>query len=228
MHFTYLALILFTISYPLFKSFEDKLQYHKKWRFLFPGILLSGSFFICWDILFTQMGVWSFNNDYILGFKIAGLPMEEWLFFLVTPFSCLFIYEVMNYFVKKDVLGKAAPIISLLLIILLGAAAIYFHDRIYTLVVCSFLAVFLFIHQYMLRSAYLGRFYLAWAVCMLPFLIVNGILTYLPVVSYNSLAIMNLRIVSIPIEDLFYGMLNILQVLTVYEMLQKKKKNAAA
>src|ERR1700741_1031957 len=98
-HYTYLALILFTLSYPLFKSFEDKIRFASKWKFLFPGILASAAFFITWDILFTKYGIWSFNPDYVLGLFILRLPIEEWLFFIVVPFSCIFIYEVMNYFV---------------------------------------------------------------------------------------------------------------------------------
>lgn len=228
MHYTYFCLLLFTLSYPLFKSFEDKIQYHKNWKFLFPGILLSAAFFISWDILFTHLGVWHFNPDYIVGIFILNLPVEEWLFFLIVPFSCIFIYEVMNYFVKKDVWGSAARYINIVFIVLLSALAIIFHDRLYTVTVCSFLSIFLILHQYVFRSTYMGRFYVAYAVCIIPFLLVNGVLTALPVVSYSNPEILGLRIYSIPLEDLFYGMLNILQVLTVYEWLKKKSSSAKA
>lgn len=219
--FSYLALILFTVSYPLFKSFEDKLKYHRKWKFLFPGIFISAAFFIIWDVVFTEMGIWNFNSSYILGITFLNLPIEEWLFFLVTPFACVFIYEVMNYFVKSDVWGKASKTITLVLVIVLLLLALFFHDRLYTFVVCSLLAIFLLFIQFALRAPFMGRFYVAWAVCTVPFLLVNGLLTYLPVVSYNSNAILNFRIFTIPLEDLFYGMLNFLQVLTIYELLQK-------
>lgn len=222
MHFTYLALLLFTLSYPLYKSFEEKIRFHTKFRFLFPGILLSAAFFILWDIRFTQMGVWQFHDEFILGWKIAGLPIEEWLFFLITPFSCMFIYEVMLYFVKNDPWKKAAPILNLSMILVLSGLAVVYHDRIYTLVICTLVALFLFIHQFLLRSSYLGNFYLAWAVCILPFLLVNGVLTSMPVVTYAAGDIIGFRIFTIPIEDLFYGMLNILQVLTIYETLKQK------
>lgn len=222
MHYIYLCLLLFSLSYPLFKSFEDKIQFHKNWKFLFPGILASAAFFIIWDVVFTHLGVWKFNPDYVLGIFIINLPIEEWLFFLIIPFSCMFIYEVMNYFVKKDVWGPAARYINNTLILLLSALAIIYHDRLYTVTVCSLLSIFLILHQHIFRSTYMGRFYVAFAVCIVPFLLVNGVLTAMPVVIYNNPETLGLRIYTIPVEDLFYGMLNILQVLTVYEWLKNK------
>jgi lycopene cyclase domain-containing protein len=221
-HFIYLGLILFTISYPLYKSFEDKVHFVSKWKYLFPGIITSGIFFIIWDILFVKMGMWQFNHDYILGIFIGNLPLEEWLFFLVTPFSCLFIYEVMNYFVKRDVLASSVKYINLALIVILALLAIFNTERTYTVVVCSFLAIFLAFHQFVIRSTYLGRFYIAWAVCIIPFLLVNGVLTAMPVVTYSNPNILPFRIYTIPLEDMFYGMLNILQVLTIYEWLRSR------
>jgi lycopene cyclase domain-containing protein len=220
--YVYLALLIFTLSYPLYKSFEDKIRFHRNWRFLFPGILASAVFFISWDILFTSMGIWEFNPRYILGIFIANLPLEEWLFFLVVPFSCIFIYEVMNYFVKRDVLQPYLLTINILLVGILLVLAAVFHDRLYTVIVCTLLAAFILIHQFIIRSSYLGRFYIAWLVCIIPFLLVNGVLTAMPVVIYDNLEICNFRIYTIPVEDLFYGMLNILQVLTVYEWLRSR------
>lgn len=224
MHYIYILLILFTISYPLFKSFEDKIQFHTKWKFLFPGIFISAIFFLVWDVWFTKIGVWQFNPHYILGFYILNLPIEEWMFFLVTPFSCVFIYEVMNYFVKKDVLAKQSGYITNILAITLLIIAIIFHNRSYTFTAFLLLSIFLFTHQYILRSNYLGRFYIAWAVCIIPFLIVNGILTAMPVVIYSNPETLGIRIFTIPVEDVFYGMLNILQVITIYEWLRQKTK----
>lgn len=223
MHFTYTLLLLFTISYPLFKSFEDKIRFYKKWKYLFPAIIISAIIFIAWDIWFTRIGIWRFNTDTVLGWFICGLPVEEWLFFFITPFSCIFIYEVMNYFVKKDVLGNAAKYINFILASALLIVAIIYHDRLYTFIDFLALSIFLFIHQFIIRSNYLGRFYITWAICIVPFLIVNGVITGLPIVIYNNLENLNIRIYCIPLEDMFYGMLNTFLVVTIYEYLKQKR-----
>ena len=68
---------------------------------LLPSIVLMMLIFIPWDIWFTDWSVWQFNSDYIFGVKIFQLPIEEWMFFIIVPFSCVFIHEVLNYFLIK-------------------------------------------------------------------------------------------------------------------------------
>ncbi len=224
MHYAYFLILAFTLSYPLFKSFEDKIQFYKKWNSLFPAIIISAILFIAWDVWFTKMGVWSFNLEYVSSLFILGLPIEEWLFFFITPFACVFIHEVLNHFVKKDVLAKSVKYINTILALTLITVAIINYNRIYTFFDFMLLGIFLFIHQYLLKSTYLSRFYLTWLVCIIPFLLVNGFITGLPIVIYNNLYNLNIRIYCIPLEDMFYGMLNILLVITIYEYLKQKKK----
>ncbi|MBA3707186.1 MAG: carotenoid biosynthesis protein, partial [Bacteroidetes bacterium] len=65
-HYTYFLLIIFTIFYPLLKSFENKIKFADKWKFLFPAIIINGIIFIVWDIWFTSVGIWKFNPDYVI------------------------------------------------------------------------------------------------------------------------------------------------------------------
>src|ERR1700761_1345965 len=92
-HYTYLLIDLLTLLFPLLLSFDKKVAFYKTWKYLWRGVLLTGIFFIVWDVLFTRLGVWSFNDAYILGIRIGGLPIEEWLFFIVVPYACAFIYS---------------------------------------------------------------------------------------------------------------------------------------
>ena len=221
MHYTYLLTLLFTLSYPLFKSFENKISFSGKWKFLFPAILISAGIFIAWDIWFTTTGVWGFDPGFVIGFYIFKLPIEEWLFFFIVPYSCVFIYEVMNYFVKKDLPNALTKIITIILISALLIIAATNIDKIYTAVTFIALASFLGLHLFILRSDYIGRFYIAWAVCTIPFLIINGFLTS-TVLIYDNMKNLNIRIYTIPLEDYFYGMLQILLVITVYEFFKRK------
>ena len=58
---------------------------------------------------------------------------------------------------------------------------------------------------------------------LIPFLIVNGFLTSIPVVLYNNAENLGIRIYTIPFEDMFYGMLLILMTIVVYENLKQKE-----
>ncbi|MDF2436187.1 MAG: lycopene cyclase domain protein [Bacteroidota bacterium] len=222
-HLTYVFVLLFTLSYPLYKSFEDKIAYHKKWKSLFPAILISALIFIAWDIWFTKIGIWSFNNEYLLGIYLLNLPIEEWLFFFIIPFSCVFIYEVMNYFMKEDLSPTLIKTITLGMVTGLLLVSAFNLDKFYTAVTFLSLAGFLLLHHFVFQTAYLGRYYIAWAVCIIPFLLVNGVLTAMPVLIYNNLENLNSRIYTIPIEDVFYGMLQFLLVITIYEFFKNRR-----
>jgi lycopene cyclase domain-containing protein len=68
---------------------------------------------------------------------------------------------------------------------------------------------------------------LTYLISILPFLIVNGILTGMftpsPIVWYNESHIIGWRIVTIPIEDLFYCFSMLLPVIWIHESLVKKQ-----
>jgi lycopene cyclase domain-containing protein len=90
--YLYLLLNLGSLSIPFFYSFNEKMQFIKQWKTVFLSIFLVAFFFIIWDIIFTKNGVWGFNPDYHLPFKIAGLPIDEMLFFICIPYASIFIH----------------------------------------------------------------------------------------------------------------------------------------
>ena len=99
--FTYLLIDIATILVPFIFSFHPKLNFHKTWKAYWPANICIAILFIGWDILYTKIGVWGFNENYICGIKLFNLPIEEVLFFVVVPFSCVFIYAcVKAYFAK--------------------------------------------------------------------------------------------------------------------------------
>ena len=82
----YLLINLCSISIPFLFSFHKRLEFHKSWPALWPALVITAAIFIVWDVWFTEMGIWSFNPDYLIGWNILGLPLEEWLFF-ISPTS---------------------------------------------------------------------------------------------------------------------------------------------
>lgn len=225
--YLYLLLNLLTVSFPLVRSFENRVQYYKKWYALFPSIILTGAFFLIWDHWFTVIGVWEFNPRYILGIYFFELPLEEWLFFLTVPFACVFIHEVLKYFVPKDVFSPVAKPITFVLIVLFLLIGLFNLDKWYTSVNFLVASAALLIHYFVFKTSVLGRFYLTYLVSLIPFLLVNGILTGSfieeQVVKYNDMENLSIRIFTIPIEDTVYSMTLLLMTISFYEMIRSKK-----
>jgi len=216
--YTYLLLLAGSIAIPLFRSFEPRIYFMRRWPALFTGILVMMAVFIPWDIVFTREGIWSFNHDYVTGIFLFGLPVEEWLFFVVISYCIVFTYEVLKYFFPGFVFPRTVMLLTLLLGVLLISIALFNTDRTYTFVV-MLLGGFLALLQPLIRSheKWLSHFFLTYLVILIPFFIVNGVLTAMPVVIYNNAENLGIRLFTIPLEDTVYllGMMFLVQM--VYE-----------
>lgn len=224
-NYLYLFLDLISISFPLAFSFYPSANFSKKWKYLWPSILITALIFISWDIAFTNRGVWGFNPKYILGIYFFNLPLEEVLFFVCIPYACVFLYEELNHFVGRDWLEELSPRISAGLCFFMMLIGILNIHRWYTSVTFIAASIFLAAVQWKWRRLSLSRFYFAFIIILIPFFIVNGILTGSfisePVVWYNPAEMLDIRIGTIPIEDVFYGMLLLLMNISLFEGLQK-------
>ncbi|TXK44461.1 lycopene cyclase domain-containing protein [Pontibacter qinzhouensis] len=221
--YIYLYLDIFTIFFPFLLSFDKKVAFYKNWPYLFPAILLNAVLFIIWDVLFTKAGIWGFNEAYLVGIYLFNLPLEEVLFFIVVPYACVFIYDVLNAYITKDLLQRSAKPVTYALVPVLVLLALLNAERLYTSITFGLLALLLLVHLRVFGTRILGRFYLMYLVHLVPFLLVNGVLTYLPIVWYNNDYNLGLRIVSIPVEDTMYSMLMLLLTISVYEKLRQRQ-----
>jgi lycopene cyclase domain-containing protein len=228
--YTYLLVNLASILFPFLFSFHPKSDFSKKWRHLWIAILIPGVIFLVWDEWFTQLGIWGFNESYLSGIYIGSLPIEEILFFICIPYACVFTYEALNYLVKSDFLDHSQSYISATLILGSALLAAANSNKWYTCTTFLGLALLVFALQFIWKVNFLGKFYFSYLFLLIPFFIVNGILTgsWLkePVVWYNDSENLQIRLGTIPLEDTFYGMLLILMNVSILEWLQGKRSTA--
>jgi lycopene cyclase domain-containing protein len=222
----YLLINIFTISVPLIRGFEPRIKFFSRWKGLSLGLISAGIPFIIWDILFTKYDIWGFNPRYLSGIELINLPIEEWLFFITVPIACIFIYEVLIYFIKQDILKSISYPISYLLAITFVVIGIYHNDLWYTAVTFTATGIFMLMILILVKPKFLGRFYMGYLVSFIPFLLVNGILTgsFIPeeIVWYNNAENLSIRIFTIPIEDSAYMLLLLLINISVYEWWKKR------
>ncbi|MES2827926.1 MAG: lycopene cyclase domain-containing protein [Bacteroidota bacterium] len=226
MKLTYLLVDFFTIIVPFLFSFHPRLKFYKTWKAFFPAVIITGVLFVVWDICFTRLAVWGFNPDYIIGLKVWNLPVEEVLFFLCIPYSCVFTYHCLTLLLKLQLSKRAGDYVTAFLVILGLFIGLFFWGRLYTASTALVMAGLLMFARFVLNVAWLGKFYVVYLVLMLPFCIVNGILTGTgldaPVVWYNEAHIIGYRIMTIPVEDVFYGLNLILLNLLIYNSLKAR------
>jgi len=217
------AALFFTVLF----SFLPNNKFYKNWRYLFPAMALTAAVFILWDILFTKMGVWGFNKDYLVGIYFVNLPIEEVLFFFCIPYACVFTYHSINILIKKEMSRKLQERITTLLTVSLFLVGLLNLGKWYTATTFIAMSLFLLFLRWFVKPDYLGRFFVAFLFILIPFFIINGILTGTgiknPVVWYNDAENLSIRMGTIPLEDTFYGMLLILMNVSIYEKLKTRR-----
>jgi len=226
--FTYLLVDLMCIIFPFAFSFHPKINFYRQLKYFLPPCLITATFFLVWDAIFTRAGIWSFNPTYVIGIYFFHLPLEEYLFFICVPYACVFTYYSVTSFFNLSAFGKVAKYISWILVLFLIIASLLQPAKLYTSVTFFFLSFFL-VFILLKKLSFLPSFYVTFIIILVPFFISNGILTGTglksPVVLYNNHYNSGIRILTIPFEDTFYGMLLILMNVTGFELLTNKNQN---
>lgn len=225
--YTYSMILFFTVIVCFIASFDGRVLFYRHFGAFLKAAIIVAIPFIAWDVWFTARSVWWFNTDYTLGLVMAGLPIEEWLFFICIPFSCVFTYFCFDKFFKLGWLSAFNNMIVYLSVIVCSVIALLHQDKIYTLVTAiATVGTLLYLH-FLARVEWIGKASFVFTVLMLGFFPVNGILTGTgldaPIVNYNPDGFLGIRLFTIPIEDAVYGYTQFLLVLYFFKRFQHEK-----
>lgn len=225
----YLLVDFFTIIIPLLFSFHPKIKFYKTAKAFFKAAIPVAVLFVIWDAFFTYWGVWSFNPQYLIGIYIFHLPVEEWLFFICIPFSCVFTYYCLDRFYNLSWKPKWESTFCIVLSVCLLLTGLLYHNRLYTSATFISTAFICLLLVFVIKVNWFGKAVSVYAVLLFPFLIVNGILTGTglqePVVRYNDAENLGIRLLTIPVEDIFYGFELFLLNLLLYLHFTNKSKS---
>jgi lycopene cyclase domain-containing protein len=104
-HLTYLAVLAGCLLGALWV--EPVLHVHvvRRWRRLAITLAVVVVIFGGWDVAAVTAGHWRYDPAQTLGVRLlAGLPLEELLFFLIVPFAAILGFEAV-----RAVRGSVAP-----------------------------------------------------------------------------------------------------------------------
>jgi lycopene cyclase domain-containing protein len=218
LNFEYLIFNLIVLSGPvLFGSLKCCYIWNHT-KELFIAILLPAIPFLLWDVFVTGTH-WKFNPEFVSGFKLINLPIEEILFFITVPFACLFTWEMIIR--RADQKYVNAVWLRLLLYAALPGGIYFFSlGKQYTGLTLTFVFLANIMDQLLnTRLLFDKRFYFYLLLIFIFTLIFNGYLTWRPVVTYGIEYQLNFRIITIPVEDFFYGISLLFMNTIIYKML---------
>jgi lycopene cyclase domain-containing protein len=220
MKYEYLLFNIIVIAVPLIFSFEKRVHYVSRWSMAVLASLIVMIPYIIWDAMVTGSHWW-FNEKYTLDFRLAGLPIGEWLFFITIPFACLFIWEILAYYLTNQIIAKLKFLRIFFLFGLPMGLFIYGTGKEYTALVLIFLGVAAVIDLVLKKDIFLQpRTYPYLAIVSGLILIFNGYLTFRPVVLYAPTYHLGFRFGTIPLEDFGYGYTLIILCTILFEKLK--------
>lgn len=221
----YLLLDIGVILFPVLLSFDKKVHYVSEWKYVLGAIFFIGLPFLIHDYCFTHMGIWGFNSTYLTGSYIGNLPIEEVLFFVVVPFSCVFIHQCCQAYFNHINFRRFNQLFYAVIFIYCGAIFFVGIGAWYSTMV-AVVAVWLWSFLVYNKEKY-PYLPIAFILSMIPFFMMNGVLTggmtVEPIVWYNNLENIGFRWWTIPAEDILYSFILIGGNIIVFNYLSKRK-----
>lgn len=207
-------------------SFDKKVHFYTYFKFISLGIAVNMLLFIPWDIWFTHKAYWGFNSTYLIGLNIFNLPLEEWLFFITVPFSCVFIHYVLKAYFSNPIKLKFTKSFWKYFSFVIFIIGFLSYKQMYTFVTFSITALVVYVlnKKY---SNFMNQFMFTYIVALIPFVMVNGVLTGSittePIVWYNNEENFGIRFLTIPIEDFVYNLLLLIIPTFITDFFNKKQ-----
>lgn len=179
--------------------------FYKTW--LLP-IVLGSMVFLAWDIYFSYLSIWGFNERYLTGNRIANFPLEEVVWFPVIGCCSLYIYFLMER-EKWALLEQRGWVLAILVCFGLFLFWMFYFDRLYSSFAVWSIFIVIWLWYWSEIQDKLMNFMGAFMIITLPMLIMDGMLTGIftqeALIIYNPLENSGIRIISIPIEDFLFG-----------------------
>lgn len=199
----FIPVFILSITLPFFTT---RFQFIRDW---WKPILVSSIIYCIWDLIFSNLGIWGFNKNYILGIELSGFPLEEILWFPIIAYCSIYIYAIRTRIKSSEynyLLGKVLTIIFGLIMLLLF---IINYTELYTSF-SSWVGLSIILLYYIFKKQeQLYTFSLSFLIIMIPMILADGLLTGMftlePVIIYNSQEFSGIRLISIPIEDFSFG-----------------------
>ncbi|VXC45457.1 lycopene cyclase domain-containing protein [Nocardioides sp. AX2bis] len=94
---TYVAMLVFVLVATLPLELLLGIRVYARARRLALVLLCAGLPFALWDVAATRAGHWRFDTTQTLGVVLpGGLPLEEWMFFVVVPLASVMTLEAVR------------------------------------------------------------------------------------------------------------------------------------
>ncbi len=220
-NYLYLLILLVLAGFTLFLFIKKSIVFIMEFKYMLPAIIFSGSIFIMLNIRFLQSGIISFNENFLIGKNILGLPIEEWLFLLIISLFAFSVYVLVNVRFENFDKPNLFYIVSILLLMGFTYEAWFERQKLVSFFIFFLLVIYFGYTLFRKRfKPHLTKFYISYFFVLIPFFLIKIVLNMLPVILYNNDFILGIRLVGVPVEQFANLFLLMLINITIFEYLR--------
>ena len=220
-NYWYLLILLLLAGLTLFLFIKKSIVFIMELKYMLPAIIFSGAIFIMLNIRFLQSGIISFNENFLIGKNILGLPFEEWLFLLVISLFAFSVYILVTVRFERFEKPNLFYVVSILLLMGFAYEAWFERQKLVPFFVFFLLSIYfgytLFRNRF---KPHLTKFYISYFIVVIPFFLIKIVLNTLPVILYNNDFTLGIRLVGVPVEQFANLFLLMLINITIFEYLR--------
>lgn len=201
----YLVFDLVILSVPLLLGAWRRAWFYDRLGAALRAVAWVAVPFVAWDAAVAGKH-WSFNPQYVLGVELLGLPFEEVLFFLSVPLACLFTWEKVFATPSRSVVETRRWLYPVAWAAVPVGIAVALHGEQYTGYTLIAVGTVALVDHALGVGLLLERRTLAFFAAVVGLnLVFNSYLTGRPVVLYGEPYHLGVRVGTVPVEDLLYG-----------------------
>lgn len=222
MKFLFLALSLVFLLKPVGLQFVKKVFDHGNLKPALGASLIATILFSAIAAILSMIGVLLFDIDKNIGVLINELPIEQYLLNFSLSFGGIAVYLYLNKVFPKNDLQKYSLALSNLLIGLSIAFLFFAYPKWYTMVTFAVLILGLLLIEYVGRIRFMYWAYRAFAVMLIPMLIIYGILFYTDTIKIASNQLSGMYLLKMPIEQCFMFLAMFLVSIFMFEFFKNR------
>ena len=111
---SYLAMLGFVLIASWWLEFVFRLRVLRRPKKLLLTLVLVSPWFVLWDAYAISLGHWFFDRSQMIGIiGPLGIPLEEYLFFILVPIAAVLTLEGVNNLLPtvRRILGGAGKLV---------------------------------------------------------------------------------------------------------------------
>ncbi len=97
---SYLSILIIIFLLTLFFEFKFRIHLYHSMKERIAVTLTILLFSMLWDYYAVSHSHWVYPGTGIVGFRLFGLPIEDFLFFLIVPYAVLTVYKFYDARIK--------------------------------------------------------------------------------------------------------------------------------